>query len=180
VLLDAEQFLARADLRAAEWALSRWFSAAALVRPASAGGTVVVCAPADLPAVQALIRLDPTAHAERELAERQTAGLSPALLMASLTGPADTVRTWLQDLTAPPGFEVLGPAPVEALGPPRQPTASTASPAQPPPPEARAVLRGSRLLRHDLVRQLRALAARQSLRRTPGHVRIKIDPYDLG
>ncbi len=44
--------------------------AAALVRPASAGGTVVLSAPAGLPPVEALVRWDPAWHADRELAER--------------------------------------------------------------------------------------------------------------
>ena len=59
LLLDAQALLGRADLRAGEEALRRWMNAAALVRPRSDGGIVVVLADAALPAVQALIRWDP-------------------------------------------------------------------------------------------------------------------------
>jgi len=42
LLLDGSAMLSRPDLRAAEEALRRWMAAAALVRPASAGGRVVI------------------------------------------------------------------------------------------------------------------------------------------
>ena len=70
LLLDGDSLLARPDLRAAEEALRRWRSAAALVRPAAEGGVVVVVADPAASAVQALVRGDPAGHAERDLAER--------------------------------------------------------------------------------------------------------------
>ena len=69
LLLDGWALLARADLRAGEEALRRWFAAAALVRPARRRRVVVV-ADRGLAAVQALVRWDPAGLAERELAER--------------------------------------------------------------------------------------------------------------
>src|SRR5690606_6847197 len=54
----------RAELRAGEETLRRWLAAAALARPASAGGTVVVVADGGLPPVQALLRFDPGWYAE--------------------------------------------------------------------------------------------------------------------
>jgi len=71
LLLDGWALLGRPSLRAAEEALRRWLNAAALVRP---GGSVVVLAEANLPAVQALIRWDPVTFSERELAERAELG----------------------------------------------------------------------------------------------------------
>ena len=44
LLLDGWALLGRPDLRAAEETLRRWLAAAALVRPAPAGGRVVVLA----------------------------------------------------------------------------------------------------------------------------------------
>ncbi|MGI4895939.1 MAG: hypothetical protein ACRYF3_12580, partial [Janthinobacterium lividum] len=59
LLLDGWALLGRADLRAQEEALRRWTSAASLVRPASAGGSVVLVSDPQVPAVQALVRWDP-------------------------------------------------------------------------------------------------------------------------
>src|SRR5262249_8731872 len=56
VLLDGWAMLGLASLRAAEEALRRWMNAAALVKPAANGGSVVVVADGAQPAVQALIR----------------------------------------------------------------------------------------------------------------------------
>ncbi len=74
LLLDGDALLNRPDLRAAEEALRRWRAAAALVRPASQGGAVVLSADPAAPAVQALVRGDPAGHAARELAERRELG----------------------------------------------------------------------------------------------------------
>ena len=58
LLLDSWALLTRADLRAGEEALRRWLAAAALARPAPAGGRVVVVADGALAPVQALLRWD--------------------------------------------------------------------------------------------------------------------------
>src|SRR4029450_6629627 len=70
LLLGSWALLGRADLRAAEETLRRWMNAATLVRPASAGGLVIVAADAAHPVVQALVRWDPGGLGERELAGR--------------------------------------------------------------------------------------------------------------
>ena len=59
LLLDTWALLGRQDLRAAEDALWRWMSAAALVRARGDGGVVTVVAESSLPTVQSLIRWDP-------------------------------------------------------------------------------------------------------------------------
>ena len=92
LLLDTWALLTRADLRAGEEALRRWLAAAALARPAPAGGRVVVVADGALAAVQALLRWDPAWFAARELAERRELGFPPAVRMASVTGAADGGR----------------------------------------------------------------------------------------
>ena len=88
VLLDAEAALSRPGLRVAEEVLRRWLHAAALVRPASAGGRVLVVADPGVREVQAMVRWDPRGYAERELAERRTLALPPAVRTALLVGPA--------------------------------------------------------------------------------------------
>lgn len=108
LLLDAWALLARADLRAGEEALRRWFAAAALATPR---GRVVIVADRGLPAVQALIRWDPAGAAARELADRAEVGLPPATRMASVEGTPSAVAAFVHDLVMPPGGELLGPVP---------------------------------------------------------------------
>jgi primosomal protein N' (replication factor Y) len=108
LLLDGWAMLTRADLRAGEEALRRWFAAAALARPA---GRVVVVADRGLAPVQALVRWDPAGAAARELADRIEVGFPPAVRMASVEGPPAAVAELVADLQLPPGGEVLGPVP---------------------------------------------------------------------
>ena len=86
LLLDGWALLGRQDLRAGEETLRRWMAAAALVRPSSSGGRVIVGAEAGMAVVQALVRWDPAWHAAQELAERQELGFPPAMRMASVEG----------------------------------------------------------------------------------------------
>ena len=62
LLLDGDSLLRRENLRAGEDAVRRWFNAAALVRPASEGGLVVITAD-DAAGVGALLRWDPAGYA---------------------------------------------------------------------------------------------------------------------
>jgi primosomal protein N' (replication factor Y) len=108
LLLDAWASLSRADLHAGEEALRRWFAAAALARPAAAGGRVVVVADRGLAPVQALVRWDPVGAATRELADRTALGFPPATRFAAVEGAAPAVAEVLAALTV---GEVLGPVP---------------------------------------------------------------------
>ncbi len=104
VILDVAASLSRPGLRVAEELLRRWLAAAALVRPATRGGRVLVVGEPDVREVQALIRWDPVGYAERELAERRGLHLPPAVRMARLSGPAaevaDLARALADDLAA--------------------------------------------------------------------------------
>ncbi|MFI7026685.1 primosomal protein N' [Micromonospora sp. NPDC049900] len=113
LLLDTWAMLTRADLRAGEEALRRWTAAAALARPAAAGGRVVVVADGGLAPVQALLRWDPGWFAARELAERRELGFPPAVRMASVTGLPVAVADLLAQARLPDGAEVLGPVPAD-------------------------------------------------------------------
>lgn len=115
LLLDAWALLERADLGAGEEALRRWLGAAALVRGAEAGGRVVLAGVpghAVLPAVEALVRWDPAGFAERELAERESLHLPPAVRLAALTGPRAALLEVHETGRWPRGARFMGPLPV--------------------------------------------------------------------
>jgi primosomal protein N' (replication factor Y) len=171
VLLDGWALLGRASLRAAEEALRRWMNAAALVRPASDGGAVVVVAGAGLTAVQALIRWDPVTHAERELAERAELRFPPAVRMASVTGPEEAVSGLLAAAGLPAEAEVLGPVPVPADGGPGHGELAG--------DQVRALIRVPRRGGAALAVALHAAQAIRSARKDSGAVRLQLDPPEL-
>ncbi|HET8879316.1 MAG TPA: primosomal protein N' [Arthrobacter sp.] len=122
LLLDGDSLLRRENLRAGEDAVRRWFNAAALVRPASDGGLVVITAD-DTAGVGALLRWDPAGYAGRELALRQELSLPPAVRIASLTGPRTAVGHFsaaVESGLAAQGIvlRTAGPAPVPGSGGP--------------------------------------------------------------
>ncbi len=120
LLLDTWLLLGRADLRATEEAYRRWANAAALVRPASAGGAVLAVGESAHPGLQALIRWDPAGLARREIDERVSAHLPPASRVATVTGEPDDLESALPALELPAGAEVLGPVPGREPGRPRR------------------------------------------------------------
>ena len=175
VLLDGWALLGLASLRAAEEALRRWMNAAALVRPAADGGSVVVVADGAQPAVQALIRWDPATYAARELAERAELRFPPAARMAAVSGPAPAVAGLLDVLRLPPDAELLGPFPAG------QPAAadSRAGSAVPGPENVRYLARVPRSEGTALALALRAGQALRSAAKEPGAVRVQLDPEAL-
>ena len=112
ILLDGNAMMSRESLRAGEETLRRWFSAAALVRPASDKGLVVVTAD-DASTVGHLLRWDPAGAAERELELRRELGLPPAVRYAELTGSHEALTAFLPRLDLPAETRVVGPAPLE-------------------------------------------------------------------
>jgi primosomal protein N' (replication factor Y) len=178
LLLDGWAMLGRPDLRAGEDALRRWIAAAALVRPQSAGGTVVAVAEPTLRPVQALVRWDPVGHAVRELAERAELGFPPVSRMAAVSGEPQAVAEFLRTVALPRDAEVLGPVPVPATpaGRPRRTGA-------PPPGEhwERALVRVPPGSGAALASALKAAqAARMARGAGEAVVRVRIDPPDIG
>jgi primosomal protein N' (replication factor Y) (superfamily II helicase) len=167
ILVDGWAMLARPSLRAAEEALRRWMNAAALVRPAGRGGSVVVVAGGEQPAVQALIRWDPATFAARELAERAELRLPPATRMASVTGPPDAVNSLLASAPLPAGAELLGPLPV------------TDSDSSSSPAVSRYLIRVPLSSGLELAAALRDGQAARSAAKEPGSVRVQVDPAAL-
>jgi primosomal protein N' (replication factor Y) len=164
LLLDGWALLGRADLRAAEEALRRWLAAAALVRPARDGGTVVVMGEPSASAVQALVRWDPVGHARRELAERDALGYPPAARVAAVTGSPGAVRDLLDVVRLPDGARVLGPTPVGS----REEDGH------------RALIRVPRALGAEMAAALRAAQGVRSARKAADHARVCVDPAALG
>ncbi|MFN8149264.1 MAG: primosomal protein N' [Candidatus Nanopelagicales bacterium] len=169
LLLDGRLMLDRTDLRAAEEAVRRWTAASSLVRPASEGGVVVLVADPALPAVQAVVRGDPTGFAARELSERELLRLPPAWRVAELTGRPDDVADLLGHARLPGSATVLGPVPVAP--PPR---------AVDPEPRVRALVPVPRRDGAELAGALHAAAAVRSARKDGGPVTVRIDPVVLG
>ena len=163
LLLDTWLLLGRADLRATEEALRRWANAAALVRPASAGGRVLAVGDASHPGLQALVRWDPGGLARREIEERISAHLPPASRVATLTGDPDDLEAAVVGLRLPPGAEVLGPVPLDGRG----------------EEGARYVVRVPRAAGDRLSVALRELQAHRSTHKLP-HLRVEVDPAQLG
>ena len=116
LLLDAWASLDRPDLRAAEEAVRRWFGAAALCRPWTDLGTVVLCgAPSHvtIPPVEALVRWDPQWFAGRELAERTELSLPPTTWTAEVVTHRKRVEAIEHAVRGvAPQAELLGPLPV--------------------------------------------------------------------
>lgn len=177
LLLDGWAMLGRPDLRAGEDALRRWIGAGALVRPQSAGGTVVVVAEPTLRPVQALVRWDPVGHAVRELAERAELGFPPVSRMAAVSGPTEAVADFLAGAELPPDAEVLGPVPVPVTeaGRPRRAGG-------PPSGErwVRVLFRVPPGSGAALAAGLKTAQAARTARGGSDAVRIRIDPPDIG
>jgi primosomal protein N' (replication factor Y) len=167
LLLDGWALLGRPDLRAGEETLRRWMAAAALVRPASAGGRVVVGAEAGLAVVQALVRWDPGWHAGLELAERRELGFPPAMRMASIEGSPDAVASVLGDLALPESGEVLGPVPLGEIDEDGRSD------------RERALVRVARGDGKALASAIHAASARRDMRKEPEPIRIQLDPLEL-
>lgn len=160
LLLDGEALLRRESLRAPEEALRRWLNAAALVRPASAGGRVVITA-GESEAVSAFVRWDPAGFASRELALRRELSLPPAVRIAAVTGELADVEAFLEvaaETLALPGVRLAGPV----AGDPAQALAFF------PIASGPAVTKGLHTARVSL-----------AMRRTAGPVALRVDAPDL-
>jgi primosomal protein N' (replication factor Y) len=173
LLLDSWALLGRQDLRAAEDTLRRWMAAASLVRSRDEGGVVAVVAEASVPTVQALIRWDPVAHADAELAARTEVALPPSVHMAALDGAGPAVTVLLEEIRLPDTAELLGPVPLPPGA--RRPPGMAAD-----EPVSRMLVRVDREQGLALAAELRRGVAVVSARQTHEPVRVQIDPLQIG
>ncbi len=173
LLLDTWALLGRQDLRAAEDALWRWMTAAALVRARGDGGVVTVIAESSIPTVQSLIRWDPVGHAEAELTARTEVGLPPSVHMAAIDGSAEAVAALLDEARLPDGADLLGP--VELPPGVRRPAGTPSGVAV-----TRMLVRVPREQGLALAASLRRGVSVLSARQTHEPVRVQIDPLHIG
>ncbi|OMC42239.1 primosome assembly protein PriA [Mycobacterium sp. IS-1264] len=173
LLLDTWALLGRQDLRAAEDALWRWMSAAALVRPRGDGGVVTVVAESSIPTVQSLIRWDPVGHADAELTARTEVGLPPSVHMAAIDGTAGAVAALLDEARLPDGADLLGPVDLPAGV--RRPAGSTAAAAV-----TRMLVRVPREQGLALAAGLRRAVGVLSARQSHQPLRVQMDPLHIG
>ncbi len=173
MLLDTWALLGRQDLRAAEDALWRWMTAAALVRARGDGGVVLAVAESSIPTVQSLIRWDPVGHAEADLAARTEVGLPPSVHMAALDGAAEAVAALLDEAGLPEGADVLGPVDLPAGV--RRPAGTPAG-----VPVTRMLVRARREQGLALAAALRRGVSVLSARQSHEPVRVQIDPLHIG
>ncbi|UXA09343.1 primosomal protein N' [Mycobacterium sp. SMC-2] len=173
LLLDTWALLGRQDLRAAEDALWRWMTAAALVRARGDGGVVLAVADSSIPTVQSLIRWDPVGHADADLAARTELGLPPSVHIAALDGAADAVAALLEEAGLPEGADVLGPVDLPAGV--RRPAGTPAD-----VPVTRMLVRARREQGLALAAALRRGVSVLSARQTHEPVRVQIDPLHIG
>jgi primosomal protein N' (replication factor Y) len=173
LLLDTWALLGRQDLRAAEDALWRWMSAAALVRARGDGGVITVVAESSIPTVQSLIRWDPVGHAEAERTARSEVGLPPSVHMAAIDGTAGAIAALLDEARLPDGADLLGPVDL----PPgvRRPAGSPAG-----VPVTRMLVRVPREQGLALAASLRRGVGVLSARQTHEPVRVQMDPLHIG
>lgn len=156
IFLDGNIMLSRPDLRAGEDAFSKWMECAALVR---VEGEIVVVADPEHPAVQALIRHDPIGFAQRELSQRSSVELPPAVRLAVLTGAQADIDDLLAITKLPDGVLHRGPVPAES--------------------GVRLLLSIERAQGLELAGALKDATAVRSARKKGEPVNIKFDPYDL-
>ena len=161
LLLDAWALLGRADLRASEEAVRRWFNASALVKSRAAGGEVVLVADSTLRPVQALIRWDPVGYAARELDDRIATGMPPARRVALLTGAPNSVRDVLDRAALPADAVTLGPTPIDDG-------------------KVRALLSVPLSNALSMTKALKGAVGERSARKNPDVVRVMVDPPTLG
>lgn len=177
LLLDTWALLGRQDLRAAEDALWRWMSAAALVRARGEGGVVMVVAESSIPTVQSLIRWDPVGHAEAELMARAEVGLPPSVHIAAVDGTAGAVAALLQQARLPDRedfrADLLGP--VDLPSGVRRPAGTPAG-----APVTRMLVRVQRAQGLALAAALRSAVGVLSARQDHEPVRVQIDPLHIG
>ncbi|OBF61342.1 primosome assembly protein PriA [Mycobacterium sp. 852002-51971_SCH5477799-a] len=177
LLLDTWALLGRQDLRAAEDALWRWMTAAALVRARGDGGVVMIVAESSLPTVQSLIRWDPVGHAEAEVTARAEVGLPPSVHIAAVDGTAGAVTALLDEARLSDreslDADLLGPVDLPAGV--RRPAGTPAG-----APVTRMLVRVPRRQGLSLAAALRRGISVLSARQTHEPARVQIDPRHIG
>lgn len=175
LLLDGDSLLRRENLRAGEDAVRRWFNAAALVKPATDGGVVVITAD-DAAGVGALLRWDAGGYAQRELSLRQELQLPPAVRIASVTGGRTAVGHFTEAIEqnlARQGITLrtAGPAPVVL--------SNARAARQEAGEDVRTLLFIPYAQAAEATRVMRAVKAAAAARRSDDPVQLRLDGVDV-
>ncbi len=176
LLLDGWALLGRADLRAAEETLRRWMTAAALVRPGTENGRVVVVAESEIPTVQALVRWDPVGHARTQLEERIEVRFPPAVHVAAIDGTTASITALVEAAGLSDEVEILGPVDL----PDGQRAPAGGGEEVLPGDVQRLLLRVPRNAGGALARSLADAQAARSARKSTSSIRVQIDPIRIG
>lgn len=178
VLLDTWALLGRPDLRAHEDAFEKWIAASTLVAPADGGGEVVVVADPQLPVVQHLIRWDVAGYASHELEQRRDVRFPPAVHMAAVDSPRDSLDEFLEILARsglPEPSDILGPVDLPAgVDLPGEWDRATYGDAQ------RVLIRTPLASRTALGKALRAANIARGARKQDLPLRIQVNPLHVG
>ncbi|WP_426995877.1 primosomal protein N' [Pseudarthrobacter sp. N5] len=183
LLLDGDSLLRRENLRAGEDTVRRWFNAAALVRPASEGGLVVITAD-DTAAVGALLRWDPAGYAQRELSLRQELQLPPAVRIASVTGGRAAVGQFTAGVAQRLAEEdvelrTAGPAPLLLTGPGQSAGIGHGNGRPEGSEDVRTLMFIPYAQAAGVTRALRAAKAASAAKRSEGPVQLRLDGVDV-
>ncbi|QAY71901.1 primosomal protein N' [Xylanimonas protaetiae] len=178
LLLDAAAASAGTGLDAGTRALHRWLAAAHLVRPAGAGGQVLLVGDAAPGPTGALVRFDPAGFADRELSERAQLALPPAVRVAAVTGDRAAVAALVGRVALAGPATTLGPVevPSERTGPGETPAGDGSLFDGAP---VRVLVRVPAADGDELARQLRASLGVRSAHREPGALRVQLDPQEM-
>jgi primosomal protein N' (replication factor Y) (superfamily II helicase) len=171
VLLDTSLLLLRQDLRAAEEALRRWLNVVALVRSGADGGSVIAVGETSGRALQALVRVDPSGFAARELQERVAARFPPAVTLITVEGPAEALDEFISLVQPPQHTELLGPVEPDLQRPPADDSSEGLI--------QRLTIRAPLTEGAELIRAAKEAAAIRTARKSEGSLRIKVNPVDL-
>jgi len=175
ILLDTWALLGRPDLRATEETMSKWMGAATLVASHNKGGEVVVVADPALPVVQHLIRWDAAGHAALELNGRREVRFPPAVHMAAVDSPRDSLNDFLEHIDLPVEVDILGPVDLPAgVDLPGEWDARKYGTAQ------RVLIRTPLSSRTALGKALRAAAVNRATRKQDLPLRIQVNPMHIG
>lgn len=185
LLLDGDSLLRRESLRAGEDAVRRWFNAAALVRPSTEGGLVVITAD-DAAAVGALLRWDSGGYAQRELSLRRELHLPPAVRIASITGGRTAVGHFVEAVEQRlAGLGIVlrtaGPAPLVLAAAVPSPAAPSAAGVQSRETEAdvRTLLFIPYAQATEATKAMRAARAAAAAKRYDDPVQLRLDGVDV-
>lgn len=164
LLLDADAMLARAAFDADVEAVRRWSNAIALVRPAEAGGEVLIVGTSTLPAIRDLVAHRSRVFLDRVQEDRRALDLPPASRVAEIAGDRAAVRDFLDRVELPDGAQVFGPIELDpAEGRER----------------ARSVVRLPLARGRELADALRAGVSLRSAHKAAGSLRVRLDPPDV-